>query len=68
MGKKPYFYHFFWKKEVKLEKIQKKLLQTSTADHDLFFQISHIWPTFIFGVSNALDTFFFYFFWVKQVK
>ena len=41
-AKKPYFYHFFWKKEVKLERNQKKLLRASTADHDLFFQISHI--------------------------
>ena len=39
----------------------KKLVRASTADHDLFFQISHIWPTFIFGVSNAPDTFFFTF-------
>ena len=39
----------------------KKLLRASTADHDLFFQISHIWPTFIFEVSNAPDTFFFTF-------
>ena len=68
MCKKTLFLSLFLEKEVKLEKIQKKLLQTSTADHDLFFQIWHIWPTFIFGVSNALDTFFFYFFWVKQVK
>ena len=60
-AKNPYFYHFFWKKEVKLERNQKKLLRASTADHDLFFQISHIWPTFIFGVSNATDTFFFTF-------
>ena len=40
--KKPYFYHFFWKKEVKLGKNKKKLVRASTADHDLFFQISHI--------------------------
>ena len=60
-GKNPYFYHFFWKKEVKLERNQKKkLLRASTANHDLFFQISHIWPTFIFGVSNATNTFFFF--------
>ena len=41
-AKNPYFYHFFWEKEVKLEKNQKKLVRASTADHDLFFQISHI--------------------------
>ena len=59
MQKNPIFITFPGKKEVKLGKNQKKLAQASTADHSLFFQISHIWPTFIFGVSNAPDTFFF---------
>ena len=66
MQKKPYFFHFFWEKEVKLGKNKKKLLRASTADHDLFFQISHIWPTFIFEVSNAPDTFFFTFPWKNR--
>ena len=58
MQKKPYFITFSGKKRSNWKKILKKLLRASTADHDLFFQISHIWPTFIFGVSNAPDTFF----------
>ena len=62
MCKKPLFLSLFLeKKRSNWKEIKKKLLQASTADHDLFFQISHIWPTFIFGVSNAPDTFFFYF-------
>ena len=61
MCKKPLFLSLFLEKRGQIGKkeIKKKLLQASTADHDLFFQISHIWPTFIFGVSNATDTFFF---------
>ena len=65
MQKTPIFITFPGKKRSNGEKIKKKLLRASTADHDLFFQISHIWPTFIFGVSNATDTFFFYFFCKK---
>ena len=59
MQKTPIFITFSGKKRSNWKEIKKKLLQASTADHDLFFQISHIWPTFIFGVSNATDTFFF---------
>ena len=55
------FITFSGKKRSNWKKIKKKLLQASTADHDLFFQISHIWPTFIFGVSNPPDIFFFTF-------
>ena len=63
MCKKPLFLSLFLeKKRSNGEKIKKKLLQASTADHDLFFQISLIWPNLRFGVSNAPDTFFFYFF------
>ena len=61
MQKTPIFITFSGKKRSNWKKIKKKLLQASTADHDLFFQISHFWPTFIFGVSNAPDTFFFTF-------
>ena len=69
MCEKPLFLSLFLEKRGQIgKKSKKKLLQASTVDHDLFFQISHIWPTFIFGVSNATDTFFFYFFWEKQVK
>ena len=64
----PIFITFPGKKRSNWEKIQKQLLRASTADHDLFFQISHIWLTSIFEVSNAPDTFFFYFSWEKQVK
>ena len=56
--KTPSLITFSGKKRSNWKKIKKKLLQASTADHDLFFQISHIWPTFIFGVSNAPDIFF----------
>ena len=62
MCKKPLFLSLFLEKRSNGEKIKKKLLQASTADHDLFFQISLIWPNLRFGVSNAPDTFFFYFF------
>ena len=63
MWKKPLFLSLFVGKRGQIgKKSKKKLLRASTADHDLFFHISHIWPTFIFGVSNAPDTFFFYFF------
>ena len=68
MQKPPIFITFSGKKRSNWKNFLKKLLRASTADHDLFFQISHIWPTFIFGVSNAPDTFFFYFFWEEQVK
>ena len=62
MCKKPHiFITFSGKKRSNWKKIKKKLLRASTADHDLFFHISHIWPTFIFGVSNASHTFFFTF-------
>ena len=54
----PIFIIFSGKKRSNWKEIKKKLLRASTADHDLFFPISHIWPTFIFGVSNATDTFF----------
>ena len=59
MQKTPIFITFSGKKRSNWEKIKKKLVRASIADHGLFFQISHIWPTFIFGVSNAPDTFFF---------
>ena len=62
MQKNPTFITFSGKKRSNWKKIKKKLVRASTADHDLFFQISHIWPTFIFRVSNAPDTFFWYFF------
>ena len=61
MQKTPIFITFPGKKRSNWEKIKKKLLQASTADHDLFFQISLIWPNLRFGVSNAPDTFFFTF-------
>ena len=61
MQKKPIFITFPGKKRSNWEKILKKLVRASTVDHGLFFQISHIWPTFIFGVLNAADTFFFTF-------
>ena len=61
MQKNPIFITFSGKKRSNWKKIKKQLLRASTADHDLFLQISHIWPTFIFGVSNAPDTFFFTF-------
>ena len=59
--KKTLFLSLFLEKRGQIGKKSKKLLRASTADHDLFFHISHIWPTFIFGVSNAPDTFFFTF-------
>ena len=58
-AKKPYFYHFFWKKEVKLGRNKKKAGAGINCGPWPIFQISHISPTFIFGVSNAPDTFFF---------
>ena len=62
MCKKPLFSSlFFWKKEVKLGKNQKKAGAGINCGPWPIFQISHIWPTFIFGVSNAPDTFFFTF-------
>ena len=61
MCKKTLFLSLFLEKRGQIGKKSKKLLWASTADHDLFFHISHIWPTFIFGVSNAPDTFFFTF-------
>ena len=67
MCKRPLFLSLFLEKRGQIGKtIKKKLLRASTVDHDLFFQISHIWPTFIFGVSNAPDTFFFYTFSAKN--
>ena len=68
MEKTTIFITFPGKKRSNWEKIQKKLVRASTVDHGLFFQISHIWPTFIFGVSNAPDIFFFLLFLEKQVK
>ena len=69
MCKKTLFLSLFWKKEVKLGKKSKKSWwRASTAGHALFFQISHIWPTFIFGVSNAPDTFFFLLFLGKTAE
>ena len=38
----PIFIIFSRKKRSNWKEIKKKLLQASTADHDLFFQISHI--------------------------
>ena len=64
--KTPIFITFSGKKRSNWKEIKKKLLRASTADHDLFCQISHIWPTFIFGVSNAMDTFFFLLFLGKN--
>ena len=40
--KKPIFITFSGKKRSNWKKIKKELLWASTADHDLFFQISHI--------------------------
>ena len=68
MQKNPIFITFPGKKWSNGEKIKKKLLWASTVDHDLFFQISLTWPNLRFGVSNALDTFFFLLFLRKQVK
>ena len=66
MQKTPIFITFSGKKRSNWKEIKKKLLRASTADYDLFFQISHIWPTFLFGVSNATDTFFFLLFLGKN--
>ena len=56
-AKTPIFITFSGKKRSNWKK-SKELLRASTVDHDLFLQMSHIWPTFIFGASNAPDTFF----------
>ena len=72
---KPYFYHFFWKKEVKLEKNQKKAVAgINCGPWPIFLNITHLTHFFgtspklpvhalIHGVSNASwpDTFFFTF-------
>ena len=41
-AKKPLFLSLSLEKRSNWKKIKKKLLWASTADHDLFFQISHI--------------------------
>ena len=63
MCKKPLFLSLFLEKRGQIgKKIKKKLVQASTADHGLFFQISHIWPTFyIWGVKCSGHIFFFTF-------
>ena len=61
MQKTPIFITFSGKKRSNWEKIQKKLVRASTADHGLFFQISHIWPAFIFGCQMLRTHFFFTF-------
>ena len=60
MEENPIFITFSGKKRSNWEKIKKKLVRASTADHDLFFQISHIWPTFIYLGCQMLRTHFFF--------
>ena len=61
MQKTPIFITFCGKKRSNWKEIKKKLLQASTADHDLFFQISHIWPTLYLGCQMLRTLFFFTF-------
>ena len=62
-AKKPYFYHFFWKKEVKLERNKKK----NCCGHQLrtmtYFSKYHTFdPLLYLGCQMLWTHFFFYFF------
>ena len=52
MCQKPYFYHFFWKKEVKLEKNQKKaVVGINCGPWPIFPHITHLTHFYIWGVK-----------------
>ena len=63
--KNPYFYHFFWKKEVKLEKNQK-----SCCGHQLrtmtYFSTYHTFDPLLYLGCQMLRTHFFFTFSVKN--
>ena len=60
--KKPYFYHFFWKKEVKLEKNQKKAVAgINCGPWPIFPHITHLTHFYIWGVKCSGHIFFFTF-------
>ena len=58
-AKKPYFYHFFWKKEVKLEKNQKKAVAgINCRPWPIFPNITHLTHFYIWGVKCSRHIFF----------
>ena len=59
-AKNPYFYHFFWKKEVKLGKNQKKAgAGINCGPCAIFPSITHLTHFYIWGVKCSGHTFFF---------
>ena len=61
-AKNPYFYHFFWKKEVKLEKNQKKAVAgINCGPWPIFPNITHLTHFYIWGVKCSGHFFFFTF-------
>ena len=59
MQKNPIFITFLGKRGQIGKKSKKSWCGHQLRTMTYFSKISHIWPTFIFGVSNAPDTFFF---------
>ena len=58
-AKNPYFYHFFWKKEVKLEKNQKKaVVGINCGPWPIFPNITHLTHFYIWGVKCSGHIFF----------
>ena len=58
-AKKPYFYHFFWKKEVKLGKNKKKAgAGINCGPWSIFPNITHLTHFYIWGVKCSRHFFF----------
>ena len=58
-AKNPYFYHFFWKKEVKLEKNQEKAVAgINCGPWPIFPNITHLTNFYIWGVKCSGQIFF----------
>ena len=58
-AKNPYFYHFFWKKEVKLEKNKKKTVAgINCRPWPIFPNITHLTHFYIWGVKCSGHIFF----------
>ena len=78
-AKNPYFYHFFWKKEVKLERNQKKTVAgINCRPWPIFPNITHLTHFYIWGVKCYGHFFLFTFsgknrsnnkiFWKKNLR
>ena len=58
-AKNPYFYHFFWEKEVKVEKNQRKAgAGINCEPWPIFPNITHLTHFYIWGVKCSRHIFF----------